>query len=98
MTDSYIKLANDLFGGIRATPLFESVARSDLNEVTVGFALFVLPYIEDHADAFRVTPTDSYSVRNLAKHQAKQTCCGQRDSAIRCRSGRHYLIGFNYGH
>lgn len=96
--DSYVKFANSVFRDYFNAPLFANVHAKDREEVAVDFAIMVADDLDNYADSFRVTPTCNLGIANRDEHDAKQTCCGRCDRIVRCRSGRNYFIGFNYGH
>lgn len=39
-----------------------------------------------------------YHISQRKKFDQTQTCCGHCEISIKCKSGRVYLYGFNYGH
>ena len=100
MTDSYLKLAQNVFpyGWGKEREFFDCVHFKDREEVAVAFALFVIDDLNYYADTFRITPTNWYCTLNRKEHDNKASCCGYADSVVKCKSGRFYFIGYNYGH
>ena len=65
----------------------------DFQEV-VG--VFTAAYVrEDCSDNARVFP---YNQRRSFDAIAAKGCCGSANWSHTCKSGRKYLLGFNYGH
>ena len=96
--DSYIKFAKDVFYDYTTTPLFEVVHYNDREEVAVAFAMMVADDLDNYADSYRVTPTKDGMFHNRKEHEKKQSCCGQFDTVVKCKSERMYFIGYNFGH
>ena len=93
--DSYVKFANSFFGDISQVTAFADLKPQDKEEVLVALSIMMADL--QYADNARVTFTYG-GTHNWKKHVAKQSCCGQVDSVVRCRSGRQYFIGCNFGH
>lgn len=87
--DSYDKYIEDLLG----TGDFANVHPKDQDEIKQVFALSTdtLDYVTD----VRVFPLKDKEKFNAIRDRG---CCGSWNSQYKCRSGRIYLLGCNYGH
>lgn len=90
--DSFEKYAEDVFAGY-GDHLFSCVRESDLSEVKVDVAIYIS--FLDRVDNLRVYPLNQKSDFYA---QAERGCCGSWNSQVKCRSGRFYWVGCNYGH
>lgn len=91
--DSYDKYIKDFLDRYGCDHLFDCVHRRDRAEVICAFAIEITH--SPRADNFRVYPLNR--TREYYK-QANKGCCGRFDSQVKCKSGRIYWIGCNYGH
>lgn len=90
--DSFDKYARDFYAG-GGGGAFGRVHPEDLEQVKVAFAIQVSHLAG--ADNFRIYPLRD---RDAFYAQAARGCCGEWNSQIKCRSGRIYWVGCNYGH
>lgn len=97
--DSYEKFAKsvwgtDRYGRIgRSQTLFDKVHKDDLDEIAVAMALLVTDL--EYSDRYRVYP---FHMSKEYWKYANAGCCGSANLTYRCKSGRVYLYGCNYGH
>ena len=97
--DSYVKYAKsvwgtDRYGRIgRYDTLFSMVHKSDVEEMAVALALLVTNL--EYSDRYRIYPM--YKSKEYWNY-ANAGCCGSANLSYRCKSGRAYLYGCNYGH
>lgn len=96
--DSYSKWADQVLGvdhvsGVCGTGYLKHVHPNDIDEVKVQFALLI--HDLEYVDNFRVFPL---SMTKEYKERYNMGCCGYVDTQIKCRSGRIYWAGANYGH
>lgn len=88
---------------LREFDFLSEVPDEDVQEVYQRFCLMV-HHAEavhgcDYCDTYRVTLMERETDwEALDRHAAKVSCCGKYDEKITAKSGRIYLIGFNYGH
>jgi len=93
--DSYKKYSDDFWSKVsgNASSCLQEVAPSDLEEVKLSFALMVAAY--ENPDNFRIYPLPKKKEFDAQKAKG---CCGSFDTQIKCKSGRIYWAGFNWGH
>lgn len=89
--DSYQKYTRDMLAGYNWH--FHRVKQQDLDEVQVSFAMMLSDL--EYTDNFRIYPL--YQKQEFYE-QAEKGCCGSINRYVKCKSGRIYLIGCNYGH
>lgn len=90
--DSYTKYAEDFWSEYPSAVL-QHVTPEDIAEVKLNFALLASQY--ERADSFRILPL---SRKKEFDELASKGCCGSFTTQIKCKSGRIYWAGFNWGH
>lgn len=91
--DSYDKYIRDFLNIYCCEHLFDCVHKEDKDEVMQAFVVEITH--RPCANNFRVYPL-SRAVEYY--RHANRGCCGSFNSQVKCKSGRIYWIGCNYGH
>lgn len=89
--DSFEKMAlafTQKFG----TKFLSRVEGNDVDEMAVEFARLVAPYLNENAGNFKI-----YPLSQKDDYRKGHGSGGAVDTQIRVKSGRMYLVGFNYG-
>jgi len=94
-TDSYEKYAIDKIGYLLDDEMMQAIPMEDRLEILVALSIAMLD--TEYEDNFRIFP-NTYNGHKQYTKIKNEGCCGFFDSQMRCKSGKSYLYGFNYGH